>query len=159
MLAALGGALGVGLAIADRPGADRLSALRPHAALALQHAGLDRARLHLRHLAAGRRSLRLDSGARNPRGPDLANTLKDQAGAVIHGGSARLRKGLVVAQVSLSLVLLIGAELFLQSLNNLKTLNPGFDVKNLLAFDVDPTMSRYDTKWTRGLLPPPARRA
>ena len=80
--------------------------------------------------------------------PSLANTLKDQAGAVIHGGSAGLRKGLVVAQVSLSLLLLIGAGLFLQSLRNLKTLNPGFDVKNLLAFDVDPTMNRYDRKWT-----------
>jgi predicted permease len=80
--------------------------------------------------------------------PKLANTLKDQAGAVIHGGSAGLRKGLVVAQVSLSLLLLIGAGLFLQSLRNLKTLNPGFEVKNLLAFDVDPTMSRYDPKWS-----------
>jgi predicted permease len=80
--------------------------------------------------------------------PDLANTLKDQAGAVIHGGSARLRKGLVVAQVSLSLVLLIGAGLFLQSLRNLKTLNPGFEVRNLLAVNVNPTLSRYDVKWT-----------
>jgi predicted permease len=59
-----------------------------------------------------------------------------------------LRKGLVVAQVSLSLLLLIGAGLFLQSLRNLKTLDPGFEVKNLLAFNVDPTMSRYDPKWT-----------
>ena len=47
--------------------------------------------------------------------------MKDQAGAVIRGGSAGLRKGLVVAQVSLSLLLLIGAGLFLQSLRNLKT--------------------------------------
>jgi predicted permease len=78
--------------------------------------------------------------------PELANTLKDEAGGVLRGGSAGLRKGLVVAQVSLSLLLLIGAGLFLQSLRNLKTLNPGFEVKNLLAFDVDPTMSRYDPK-------------
>ena len=88
--------------------------------------------------------------------PKLANTLKDQAGAVIRGGSAGLRKGLVVAQVSLSLLLLIGAGLFLQSLRNLKTLNPGFDVKNLLAFDVNPTMSRYDAQVDHGLLSPPA---
>jgi len=81
--------------------------------------------------------------------PDLANTLKDQAGAVVHGGAARLRKGLVVAQVSLSLLLLIAAGLFLQSLRNLKTLNPGFEVRNLLAFDVDPTLNRYDLQWTR----------
>jgi predicted permease len=80
--------------------------------------------------------------------PDLADTLKDQAGAVILGGSARLRKSLVVVQVSLSLLLLIGAGLFVQSLRNLKTLNPGFDIENVLAFDVNPTLSRYDTKWT-----------
>ncbi len=80
--------------------------------------------------------------------PQLANTLKDQAGAVIRGGAAGLRKGLVVAQVSLSLLLLIGAGLFLQSLRNLKTLNPGFETRNLAAFDVDPTMSRYDPAWT-----------
>jgi predicted permease len=79
--------------------------------------------------------------------PQLAGTLKDQAGGVIRGGSAGLRKGLVVAQVSLSLLLLIGAGLFLQSLRNLKTLNPGFDVQNLLAFDVDPTLNRNDKKW------------
>jgi predicted permease len=81
--------------------------------------------------------------------PRVASTLKDQAGAVIRGGSAGLRKGLVVAQVSLSLLLLIGAGLFIQSLRNLKTLNPGFDVHNVLAFDVDPTINRYDPKWAR----------
>src|SRR5262249_12465286 len=80
--------------------------------------------------------------------PQLATTLKDQAGGVIRGGSAGLRKGLVVAQGSLSLLLLIGAGLFPPSLRHLKTLNPGFEVRNLLAFNVDPTMSRYDLKWT-----------
>jgi predicted permease len=80
--------------------------------------------------------------------PKLADTLKDQAGAVIRGGSAGLRKGLVVAQVSLSLLLLVGAGLFLQSLRNLKTLSPGFEVKNVLAFDVDPAMGHNDRKWT-----------
>jgi len=78
--------------------------------------------------------------------PDLANTLKDQAGAVLHGGSAQLRKGLVVAQVSLSLLLLIAAGLFLQSLRNLKSLNPGFEVRNLLAVDVDPSYT-YPAAW------------
>jgi predicted permease len=82
--------------------------------------------------------------------PQLAGTLKDQAGGVIRGGSAGLRKGLVVAQVSLSLLLLVGAGLFLQSLRNLKALNPGFDVQNLLAFDVDPTLNRGDKSWIDG---------
>ena len=80
--------------------------------------------------------------------PKVADQLKDQASSVIRGGSAGLRKGLVVAQVSLSLLLLVGAGLFEQSLHNLKRLDPGFDVKNLLAFDVNPTLSRYDRKWT-----------
>jgi predicted permease len=79
--------------------------------------------------------------------PQLAHTLKDQAGGVIRGGSVKLRKVLVVAQVSLSLLLLIGAGLFLQSLRNLEVTNPGFDVKNLLAFSVEPTLSRYDKPW------------
>src|SRR5579863_7815407 len=50
--------------------------------------------------------------------PDLARTLKDQAGAVVGGGHATLRNSLVVAQVGLSLLLLVGAGLFLRTLNN-----------------------------------------
>ena len=73
--------------------------------------------------------------------PQLASTLKDEAGAVVGGTSVGLRKGLVVAQVALSLLLLIGAGLFIQSLKNLKDLNPGFETKNLLTFNVEPTLS------------------
>jgi len=80
--------------------------------------------------------------------PQLAGTLKDEAGAVLHGGSVRLRKTLVIAQVALSLLLLVGAGLFLQTLRNLKYLNPGFETKNLLSFAVEPTLNRYDKPWT-----------
>src|SRR5262249_10244686 len=51
--------------------------------------------------------------------PNVGPTLKDQAGSVVTGGNALLRKGLVIAQVTLSLLLLIGAGLFVKSLNNL----------------------------------------
>lgn len=81
--------------------------------------------------------------------PQLANTLKDQAAAVIKGGSVNLRKTLVVGQVALSLLLIVGAGLFLQSLRNLKFVNPGFETRNLLSFAVEPTLNRYDLKWTR----------
>ena len=77
--------------------------------------------------------------------PNLAPTLKDQAGTVVGGGSpVRLRKGLVTAQVTLSLLLLIGAGLFLRSLSNLRNLGPGFPVDHLVGFEVDPSLNGYD---------------
>ncbi len=78
--------------------------------------------------------------------PDLAPTLKDQANAVAGAGQVSWRKVLVCAQVSLSLLLLIGAGLFVGTLKNLKELNPGFQVANLLSFAVNPTLSGYDTQ-------------
>ncbi len=75
--------------------------------------------------------------------PDVGRTLKDQAGAVVGGGHGRLRKALVVAQVALSLLLLIGAGLFLRSLKNLSNLGPGFPAERLVGFDVDPSRGGY----------------
>jgi len=80
--------------------------------------------------------------------PDLAPTLKDQAGAVIGSGSVTLRKALVIAQVTLSLLLLIGAGLFIRSLHNLKDLDPGFRTANLLTFSVDPPLNGYKEERT-----------
>jgi predicted permease len=74
---------------------------------------------------------------------DVAPTLKDQGGAVAGGGQTSWRKVLVCAQVSLSLLLLIGAGLFVGTLKNLRRVSPGFDVTNLLSFSVDPTISGY----------------
>jgi predicted permease len=76
--------------------------------------------------------------------PDLATTLKDQAGAVVGGTHARFRKSLVVAQVTMALMLLVGAGLFVNSLRNLQTLNPGFRTAKLLMFSVDPMSLGYD---------------
>ena len=75
--------------------------------------------------------------------PDLARTLKDQVGSIAGGASVGLRKTLVAAQVALSLLLLIGAGLFIRSLSNLKGLDPGFRTTNLVGFAVDPPMSGY----------------
>jgi predicted permease len=63
---------------------------------------------------------------------DTAPTLKDQAGAVVSGGNIGLRKVLVAGQVTLSLLLLIGAGLFLRTLSNLRNLGPGFNAERLL---------------------------
>ena len=75
--------------------------------------------------------------------PDVGRTLKDQAGAVVGGVHGGLRKALVVAQVALSLLLLIGAGLFLRSLNNLSTLGPGFPADRLVGFNLDPSVGGY----------------
>jgi predicted permease len=75
--------------------------------------------------------------------PDVGRTLKDQAGAVVGGGHGRLRNALVVTQVALSLLLLIGAGLFLRSLKNLSKLGPGFSTERLVGFNIDPSLNGY----------------
>jgi predicted permease len=75
--------------------------------------------------------------------PHVAGTLKDQVGSIAGGTSVMLRKALVAAQVTLSLLLLIGAGLFIRSLQNLKDLDPGFKTSNLLGFAVDPPLNGY----------------
>jgi predicted permease len=76
--------------------------------------------------------------------PRLTATLKDASGSVTGGaGHARFRKGLVVAQVGLSVLLLAGAALFARSLYNLQSLDPGFDAEQLLSFSIDPSLNGY----------------
>jgi predicted permease len=59
--------------------------------------------------------------------------LKEEAGSMTAGQhKSRLSSGLVVAQISLSLLLLICAGLFTRSLRNAQRLNPGFDPKHVL---------------------------
>ena len=75
---------------------------------------------------------------------NLAPALKEGAGAS-GGRSSRLDlgKGLVVLQVALSLLLLFGAGLFARTLENLESLDPGFERKGVLLFDLDPTKNGY----------------
>jgi predicted permease len=76
---------------------------------------------------------------------DLWTTLKDAGGAVTgSGGAVRLRKGLVVAQVAFSFLLLAGAGLFVKTLANLKNTRVGFQgIDNLLTFQLDPALNGY----------------
>jgi hypothetical protein len=76
--------------------------------------------------------------------PAVAVTLKDQAGSVSSSiGDVRLRKGLVAAQIALSLLLVAGATLFARSLQNLRSIDPGFVPDHILSFSVDPSLSGY----------------
>ncbi|HEX3187625.1 MAG TPA: ABC transporter permease [Pyrinomonadaceae bacterium] len=75
--------------------------------------------------------------------PNLLHALKDtsaQGGA----GRTRLRSVLVVAQIAISLVVLIAAGLVVRTLQQLQTMNPGFDPKNALTMSFDLSLQGYD---------------
>jgi putative ABC transport system permease protein len=69
---------------------------------------------------------------------ELNQLLKESARAALHGATRfNLGKALVTFQVVLSLVLLVGAGLFLQTLRNLLTADPGFTRHNILLIGAD----------------------
>ena len=72
---------------------------------------------------------------------DLSTALKQSRRHT--GAVSRLGKGLVVAQVALSLLLLIGAGLFIRTLYNLQHVNVGFNQENLLLFGLQPRQGGY----------------
>lgn len=75
--------------------------------------------------------------------PDLVEALKD--GSLLFGrmGRSGLRNTLVVVQVSLSLVLLTTAGLFLRSLGTASSIDIGFKSDNLLMMSMDPKLQSY----------------
>jgi len=76
--------------------------------------------------------------------PDLVASLKDEAGEPVVGrGRGRLRSTLVIVQVALSLLLLISSGLFLRSLRNASSIDPGFDADNLLIMSMDLQLQGY----------------
>jgi predicted permease len=82
---------------------------------------------------------------------DLAPALKSSGGAIA-GERTRVRKVLVVTQVSLSFVLLIGAGLFVRSLQNLLHLDPGFRTDRVLSFMFDLSQSGYNADRARAFV-------
>ncbi len=82
--------------------------------------------------------------------PNLAPALKQQT-VTSGGGPLRFRRASVAVQVGLSLVLLVGAGLFLRTLNNLKSVNVGFTTEHLLTFAVDPQLAGYEPSQTMAL--------
>ena len=144
VLAAVGAGCGVVLAYAT----DRLvfGLLPPDiASLKLTPAPDLRTLLFTAAVAASRPSSSASFPPSRRTRPTLAATLKDQAGSIAGGvRQARFRKVLVAVQVALSLLLLVGAGLFVRSLRNLRDLGPGFPAERLLAFDIDPSLNGYD---------------
>ena len=82
---------------------------------------------------------------------DLNSTLKDasrgSAGtSAVWGRGNNLRRLLVVAELGLSVVLLIGAGLLIRSFDRLQNLSPGFNPQGVLTFDLTMTGRRYNDK-------------
>ncbi len=75
---------------------------------------------------------------------DLSSTLKESSSAV--SPRLGLGKAIIAAQVAISLVLLIGAGLFVQTMRNLKNQDLGFNQRNLLLFQLDPRRAGYSGK-------------
>jgi macrolide transport system ATP-binding/permease protein len=76
---------------------------------------------------------------------DLVPALKDHSQQL---GERRrlfsLRNALVIGQVALSIVVLIGAGLFLRSLNHARAIDPGFDADHILTLSFNTAAQKYD---------------
>jgi len=76
--------------------------------------------------------------------PELQSTLKDNTRGAIGDGQRHLaRSGLVLAEVSISLVLLVGAGLLFRSLMTLIDMPMGFTTSRMLTMSVAPTGENY----------------
>jgi predicted permease len=79
---------------------------------------------------------------------DLTPALKEgelSSGSSGHAGRKWFSIGnaLVVAQVALAIVVLVGAGLLVRTLQNLRSIDVGFDSHNILVFGIDPTLIGY----------------
>lgn len=90
--------------------------------------------------------------------PELNSALRESVWGSTPGGRRhRTRSFLVVAQIALSMVLLIGATLLLESMLRLRQVNPGFDPSHALTMHLTLPGSRYQgdaarTQFVRGLM-------
>ncbi|HET6277617.1 MAG TPA: ABC transporter permease [Candidatus Polarisedimenticolia bacterium] len=84
--------------------------------------------------------------------PDLVRSLKQESTTTTGGRrKGRLRNILVASQVALSLVLLIAAGLFLRSLQQARTMDPGFNPGNVLLASIDLFPNGYEAEEGRQL--------
>jgi predicted permease len=84
---------------------------------------------------------------------DVNSTLKDasrgSAGtSAVWGRGNNVRRLLVVAELALSVVLLIGAGLLIRSFARLQDVSPGFNPRGVLTFDLTMTGKKYTDKQT-----------
>jgi predicted permease len=74
--------------------------------------------------------------------PDLVNSLKQQS-TTGSGGELQFRRLSVGVQIGLSLILLVGAGLFVRTLSNLRSVDIGFTSEHLVGFGINPRLAGY----------------
>lgn len=74
--------------------------------------------------------------------PDLVTALKQKA-ATASGGVLGLRRVVVSLQIGLSVLLLVGAGLFVRTIENLRHANAGFNTTHLVTFHISPVLAGY----------------
>jgi predicted permease len=75
---------------------------------------------------------------------NLSETLKEGGRGLVGTGNPRLRNLLVVAEIALSLVLLIGAGLLIRSFILVQRVNPGFDTTNVISMRISLLGTTYE---------------
>ena len=75
--------------------------------------------------------------------PDPGNMLKEGGRGLTHSASNRMRSALIVSEVALSLMLLVGAGLLINSFWRLLQTDAGFDPKGVLALDIPLSRTTY----------------
>ena len=84
--------------------------------------------------------------------PDLVTALRNNSGKLAGDrGAERFRASLVTVQIALSMALLIGAGLFIESLRNISRVDLGIDIANVVQFGISPARSGYDSTRTMAL--------
>ncbi len=144
MLALAGG--GLGLLVAE-VGLRNLLTLVPENLPQIAQAGIDKPALIFTVLVA------LATGILFGLAPafqtsriNLNDSLREGGGRTTGGARhGRLRSLLVVAEIALSLVLLAGAALLIETFINLRDVSPGFDPQNVLTMKLSLTDSKYNT--------------
>ena len=80
-----------------------------------------------------------------------AEVLKEESASIAGAHNRRLLSGLVVAQIALSLALLVSSALFLQTLRNIAVANPGFEQDGILTASVGLNIAGYNSDEAQGL--------
>jgi putative ABC transport system permease protein len=144
VLALLGGALGVALAIGGIRGMGRLipadmlsgAAINLNGVVLLFAAGVVVLAAFIFGLAPAIHSTR----------PDVQSELKEGARTSTAGTQQqKLRAALAIAEISLALVLMAGAGLIMNSLYRVLSVNPGFRTDRVLSMEVDLRTQQYAT--------------